>query len=118
MAHSDTRKFKTELILSAIKASCAAGQSVDREKLVGEYMLEFGASRRTISEYLSALESANKITIFDGNLFTPEFFTDMKAEKEIDPSGLVDDEFPGKPLNNAQQKLDVEPEKQTEVKKH
>ena len=57
------RLGKLKRLLSAIEACNKANLTADKEKIIGTFCLEWGASRRTMLEYIKILESSGKIVV-------------------------------------------------------
>ena len=70
---ADTQKFNRQgrihRLLAVIQACSEAKRATDREKLIANYCFEWGASRRTIMEYLKILEGLDKIESKDNDIW-------------------------------------------------
>lgn len=71
-------------IESIIKQATREGKPIDYKKLIAEFCLREGISKRTIKEYLSLLIDSSRIKNSKGNL-TYNFQTELEiTEKEAD----------------------------------
>ena len=59
-------------IRASIQAAIAAGKVVNEEALIAEACLQFGNSRRTVLEYLAALEQGGVIIRKDKKIWLTE----------------------------------------------
>jgi len=111
MSHEQTRRFRVNTILNTIEASSKAKTPVDKEKLIAESMNNFGSSRRTILEYIHALDGAGKIIEFCGEFYTPGLYEEFLAQHNSSAPG----ENSNKELNSngqrSMEKLDQESDK-------
>lgn len=86
---NDTRKFKINTIFSTIVSANKAGITINEEALICEAQMNFGCSRRTVMEYLKALEGVKRILRKDGEIWTPEAW---EAEKILNAARLNPEE--------------------------
>jgi predicted transcriptional regulator len=88
MSHTDNRKFRINQLRSQIKEAMMLGQFISEDKLIAQFSLTFGLSRRKIMEYLAILEQMEEIVIEDGKIWTKEAYRidklngQVKEEKE------------------------------------
>lgn len=52
--NENIRRARIGMIREALLKAITSGRTVDREKLIAAFMLDFGSSRRTTNEYISA----------------------------------------------------------------
>ena len=87
MSHQLQRQNRINKILATIRLASSKDIPIDEKKLIGQCCLEFGASRRTILEYLATIELAGHILRFKGVITAPKIIKqeiNQEAEKEAD----------------------------------
>lgn len=72
MTLAQQRIFRMNTIRASIQAAAAANKTVDEEALIAEACLQFGNSRRTVLEYLAALEQGGVIIRKDKKIWLVE----------------------------------------------
>jgi len=80
------RNARQHQILALLRQAVAEKRKVDREKLIGHLMFQWGATRRTILEYLDAL-------IHAGIIDDVEWFDKDKEKKEKAEREKAEQEF-------------------------
>lgn len=82
------RAFKFRWILERVKTASSQGFTVDEEKLIAEFCVSLGSSRRTCMEILSHLHNASEIVRFDKKILTKKAYEAdqilKKAERETE----------------------------------
>jgi len=78
MTLQDRKRMRTHWFLEKLNSQGVAGLGYPQEKLLAEFCLFFGASMRVAPDYLKELESAERIVIKDGSVYSRRFF-DAKA---------------------------------------
>ena len=78
MYANEQKLFKIGWMKSHIIAARKAGLFIKEEMLIGEFIMNFGSSKRTALEYLSGLGDAGFIVREEGEIFLNE-----KMENEI-----------------------------------
>lgn len=59
VSHEERRKERLEIISNSIKNAKDMGKEINKDKLIATCMMEWGASRRTILEYIKVVEVYN-----------------------------------------------------------
>jgi len=81
MTLAQQRIYRINQIRATIEAAMQSGLIVSEEKLIAESCLQFGSSRRTVLEYLNALEHGGIIVRKDKKIWSTEAFNVDKLLK-------------------------------------
>ena len=82
MGTEETRRFKIAWFMARVQEGANIKIPIDKEKLVSEFSIFFGSTKRTGLEILDALEGASKIITVGGMIYTPTSYKEAVADAE------------------------------------
>ena len=95
-------------MLQIIRQAINEGKVIDEEKLIAGLSFDWGATRRTIREYLKTLELAGKIKRVEGEITTAERFDEVEELRNMDPEDLIKELQGGEEFNGKQCEPDLQ----------